>query len=164
VLTKKNDLFSELIEKMPRRKVDWLAMFTIEGIPGLNTSVLHLKEVQQSRAALLKHLGKAAPEKAAAMSTRALAAEFRQSLLSQGAEGEARWLKARAEIQSSLKLAAPELVDEVIRQGLELPPSSLLGPEIKSLLIETEVKLRDYKTIAEFDQWLAVKRLARKAN
>jgi hypothetical protein len=163
VLSEKNELFSEVIEKLPRGKRDWLATFTIEGIPGLNSRLLHLKELQQSRHALLRALGKADVQKASAMNTRALVDRFRLSLLAQGAEGEARWLRVRSELQSQLRLQAPEMVDELMGNGMQLPEAALRGPEIRTLLQETEQSLRSYKSIEEFDQWLAVKRLAKKA-
>ncbi len=161
VLTRKNDLFSELVERMPRGKRDWLGMFTIEGIPGVNTPLMHLKELQQSRGALLRQLGRQSPAKASAVTTRALVGGFRETLLSRGAEGEARWLKIRSELQGTLKLAKPEMVEVLVRRGAELPEEALKGPEIRRLLVETETQLRDYKSIAEFDQWLSVKRLVK---
>lgn len=163
VLTKKNDLFSELVERMPRGKRDWLAMFTIEGIPGVNTPLIHLKEVERSRGALLRQLGRESPAKAAALSTRALVGGFRETLLAGGPEGEARWTKIRSELQRTLKLAEPELVDVLVRRGAELPAEALRGAETQRLLAETEAQLRNYKSIVEFDQWLAIKRLSRAA-
>ncbi|MBU6376288.1 MAG: hypothetical protein KGQ59_09860, partial [Bdellovibrionales bacterium] len=169
VLVKKGADFSELIENLPRGKADMAAMFTIEGIPGLNTPLLRLKEISAARSALLRQLGDQAATSAGkpspARSQLALLKEFREQLGSQGKSGETQWSAIRAEIQRNIGAKSPEMVDQILKDGrVELPVSAWKGPTLASAIQQMEERARLYSNLNEFDEWLAIKRLQKQVS
>ncbi|NDD90708.1 hypothetical protein EBZ37_01295, partial [bacterium] len=169
VLVKKGDQFSELIEGLPRGKADMAAMFTIEGIPGLNTPLLHLKEVSSARSALLRQLGEQSSSSSGkispALSQKKLLNEFRDQLLSQGADGEKRWVAIRTELQRNIGAKSPDAVDRVLRDSRALfPASAWKGQALNAALADIEQRARLYTNLQEFDEWLAIKRLQKSSS
>ena len=163
-LVQKNELFSKIVDQLPRGKRDWAAMVTIEGIPGLNTRLLHLKEVSAGRKALLKQLGVEVSEKAAApKSGPALLKEFRENLVSRGAADQATWSGVRVELQKALGVKTPEAIDELLKAEAPLPSSVWKIPALKQALNSLEERSSNYQSIAEFDEWLAIKRLQKES-
>ncbi|MEN9722362.1 MAG: hypothetical protein RJB38_348 [Pseudomonadota bacterium] len=172
-LSSKNAAFSELIEKMPRSKGDWLATVTIEGVPGLATRNLHLKEISAARRTLLRELetahggaALASGAPTAISSTQVgskLLKELRENLHSRGSEGEAEWSRIRSEFQKNLGSNLVGPLDSFLERGLELPASAWRGPELRSTLEKLEQQSRSYSNVVEFDEWLAIKRLKKEA-
>ncbi len=162
VLTRKGDSFSELVQKIPYRGREVGAMLTIDGIPGMGTRLMKLREISTARKALLKKLGSesagAAPQ---ARANGALLNEFRENLLSRGAEGEARWVAIRTELQRNLGAQGPDAIEELLQGGRDLPAQSWRGGELRRAIDEMEERGRLYTNVAEFDEWLAIKRLQR---
>jgi hypothetical protein len=162
VLTKFNSPFSELLEQLPRGKAEWAAMFTIEGIPGLHTSLLRLKEISTARGALLRQLGtttKDVSQKATEIGTGgALLREIRGNLLSRGPEGESQWALIRQDLQKNFNLQSSHSVDEIVSQASTLPNGVWKSEELRKNIDRMEFEARNYQNISEFDEWLAIKR------
>jgi hypothetical protein len=159
-LQKENELFSKFVDTVPMGFKEVGAMMTIDGIPGLGTRLLKLREVAHARNALLKELGhESASHGGGARSSAALLDEFRVNLLSRGPEGEARWKVIRAEFQRTLGTRSADEVDELLSKVPDLPAHAWNSPALRQALSEMEDHGRLYTNVAEFDEWLAVKRL-----
>ncbi len=160
-LREKNELFTQFIDTVPMGFKDGFAMVTIDGVPGLGTKLLHLREVGRARTTLLKELGheSATTSKGGGGTGAALLDEFRMNLLSRGPEGEARWKVIRNEFQRTLGARSADEVDEILAKKPALPAQAWYSPALRQALSEMEERGRVYTNVAEFDEWLAVKRL-----
>jgi len=160
-LEQKNELFTQFIDTVPMGFKDGLAMVTIDGVPGLGTKLLHLREVGRARNTLLKELGheSATTTKGARGTGAALLDEFRMNLLSRGPEGEAQWKVIRSEFQQTLGAKSAQEVEEILAKRPALPAQAWQSPALREALSEMEERGRVYTNVVEFDEWLAVKRL-----
>jgi hypothetical protein len=159
-LQKENELFSKFVDTVPMGFKDGFAMMTIDGIPGLGSRLLKLREVAHARNALLKELGHEGASNAGGSRTgAALLDEFRVNLLSRGPDGEARWKVIRNEFQRTLGARSADEVDELLAKKPALPAQAWNSPALRQALSEMEERGRVYTNVAEFDEWLAVKRL-----
>jgi hypothetical protein len=160
-LGEKNELFTQFLDTVPMGFKDGFALVTIDGVPGLSTKLLHLREVGRARTTLLKELGRETTSSSAGSSGTgaALLDEFRVNLLSRGPEGESRWNLIRSEFQRTLGAKSAQEVEEILAKRPAIPAQAWQSPALREALSEMEERGRVYTNVAEFDEWLAVKRL-----